>query len=369
MNTIKAPTLPHHTKPVTSIMPIQLLAPGLLDPWPDANLQHSFPLLEKLLARAKQRPAPNDYPHTLFSLLDMPCKQQGDLPTAKLCWLADIGQTTATHLVHADPIYLKADINNVQLFRPGNLNAEQAAAFAQNFNDLYAEDDIQLHTPVADRWYISMPQPLQTPGATLDQVTGRNLRSFISAKHQSKEWASLFTEIQMLFHQLTVNQIRQANGDLPVSGLWLSGAGDPPPVGKHNIQLVQGNEPLLYGIAKYAGLSHSDGIPTEDTNTLVVKPDCQVACLTTDYSAWIDAVRQLEQSLHKWIQNGNQIILYPCNGRCRHWTTNSKYRLWRKKYSLANYFKHQHHEELERIRLDCVRNEPQSNRLLDEPGD
>ena len=171
-------------------MPIHLLTPGLLGPWPDSSLQQplpAFPVLEQLLARADQRPAATDYPRTLFSLLDMPFQPRGSLPTANLCWLADTGQALPANLLHADPIYLKADMDNVQLFRPDKLDMEQAQVYAKAFNDFYEHEGFCLHTPTPGRWYISAPQSIETPGASLDQVTGRNLRSFLGTGKQSRE--------------------------------------------------------------------------------------------------------------------------------------------------------------------------------------
>jgi len=321
-------------------MPIHLLAPSLLDSWPDSDLQQplpEFPFLERLLARADQQSAPSDYPRTLFDLLDMPFPSQGSLPTAHLCWLADTHQQPPANLLHADPVYLKPDMDNVQLFRPENLNMEQAQTYARAFNDFYENHGFRMQSPTPDRWYVSAHQSFETPEANLDQVTGRNLRSFLTAGEQSKEWNGLFTEVQMLFHDLGVNQDRQAGGKLPVSGVWLSGGGEPPVVGRHAIETVRGDDPLLHGLAIHAGLSQADEDGLAGSNYLVVMQDCHEAGMAMDYSAWLDAVQQVEESLGKWINNENQVILYPCNGRSWHWRPKNKNRLWRRKQSLPHY--------------------------------
>lgn len=321
-------------------MPIHLLIPNLLGPWPDSGSQQplpAFPVLEKLLARADRRPAPTDYPRTLFSLLGMPFQLQGNMPTASLCWLADKNQPPPANLLHADPVYLKPDMDNVQLFRPENLNMEQAQTYAKAFNDFYENHGFRMQSPTPDRWYVSAPQSFETPEATLDQVTGRNLRSFLTAGKQSKEWNGLFTEVQMLFHDLDVNQARQAGGELPVSGVWLSGGGEPPVVGRHIIEALQGDDPLLHGLAIHAGLPQADGAESAGGSHLVVMQDCHEAWMAMDFFAWLDAVQRVEESLGKWINNENQVILYPCNGRSWHWRSKNKNRLWRRKQSLAHY--------------------------------
>jgi hypothetical protein len=323
-------------------MPIHLLVPGLLDPWPDATLQQplpAFPVLEKLLARADQRPAPADYPRTLFSLLNLSMPTSGPLPTASLCWLADSSEPLPANILHADPVYLKPDMADVQLFRPGNLQIKQARDYARAFNDFYQGEGFCLHTPTADRWFLSAPGPVETPAAGLEQITGRNLRSFVRGGEQSREWSSLFTEIQMLFHELPVNQARQAVGELPVSGLWLSGGGALPAAGDHSIDGFQGEDQLLRGAAAHSGVSHQEKLPASGSNVLMVRKDCHEAWLALDFETWLEEVQQIEELLAEWIQSVNQVILYPCNGRVWHWHTRSRYHFWRRKHRFVDYLK------------------------------
>ncbi len=314
-----------------------LLVPGLLDLWPDSNFQRRFPLLERLLARAGQKPAPNDYSRTLFSLLEMSFQPHESLPTAGLCWLANFDQPPPANLLHADPVYLKPDMSDVRLFRPENLNMQQAQAYAKAFNDFYASHGLSMQLSTPNRWYISATQSIDTPDLCLEQITGRNLRSFVKIGEQSREWNRLFTEIQMLFHDLPVNHARQTGGELPVSGVWLSGGGDAPAAGSHSIETVQGDDPLLHGLATHAGLSLASEMQSSGGNQLVVMKDCQAARVSMDCLAWQDAVQRIEELLGKWIDNRDQVILYPCNGRAWHWYPKSKYRLWRKNHGLTYY--------------------------------
>ena len=319
---------------------MRLLVPGLLDPWPDAALHEplpAFPLLEKLLARAERRPAPADYPRTLFSLLNMPYQPRGSLPTAGLCWLADSGEPPSGYVLHADPVYLKPDISDVQLFRPQELQLEEAQIYAGVFNEFYQSEDYFLHTPTADRWYLSTPVPLQTPAEGVQQVAGRNLRPFLGAGQQAREWSSLFTEIQMLFHELQVNQERQAANKLPVSGLWLSGGGNLPAVGEHGFDTFQGQDPLLQGLAVHTGVAFEDRSSADAGNALVASTKCQEAWLAMDIEAWLAEVQEIEKLLAEWITDSNQVILYPCNGLAWHWHRNSRYRVWRKQRGLSYY--------------------------------
>ena len=321
-------------------MPIHLLVPGLLGPWPDTSLQQPmppFPVLERLLARADRRSAPSGYPRTLFSLLDMPFQPRESLPTASLCWLADSDEPLPGNILHADPVYLKPDMADVQLFKPQNLQPEQALAYARAFNDFYHAEGYRLYTPTPDRWYLSTPRPVRTPEASLDQVSGRNLRSFVAAGEQSRDWSSLFTEAQMLFHELPVNLARQAAGEMPVSGIWLSGGGPLPVTGDHEIGLVAGDDPLLRGAAMHAGVGCQAGPFDPEENVLIVRQGCHSAWLALDFSTWLEQVQQIETLLRGWIQARIPVILYPCNGRCWHWQLQNKMRLWRRKCEIADY--------------------------------
>lgn len=319
---------------------IHLLVPGLLDPWPETTLHQplpAFPVLEKLLSRADQRSAPADYPRTLFSLLNMPFQPQESLPTASLCWLADSGEPQPEKILHADPVYLKPDIADVQLFQPGNLELDEAQAYAAVFNEFYQAEGYRLHTPTADRWYLSTPGPLHTPAEGLEQVTGRNLRNFLSAGRQTREWGSLFTEIQMLFHELPVNQERQAAGKLPVSGLWLSGGGTPPAAGDHVIDELHGEDPLSRGLAVHCGISSQSKRSADEATMLIAHHRCLDAWLAMDFTTWLAEVQEIELLLAEWIQNVNTIILYPCNGRGWHWHARSRFQFWRSKPRFQDY--------------------------------
>lgn len=321
-------------------MPIHLLVPGLLGPWPETHLpgaMPTLPMLQLLLARAEQGVAPADYPRTLLTLLNLSWTDTLQPPTACLSWMGHSGEPIPAHILHADPVYLKPDMADVQLFKPQGLRLEQAAAYARAFNDFYHGEGYQLHTPAADRWYLSSPRPVRTPEVSLDQVAGRNLRPFVAAGKQGRDWSSLFTEAQMLFHELPVNQARQAAGEMPVSGLWLSGGGPLPAVGDHGIGLVAGNDPLLRGAAMHAGVDCQAGPLDPQENMLIVRQGCHSAWLAMDFSTWLEELRQIDNLLRGWIQDRIQVILYPCNGRCWHWRTQNKMRLWRRKREMAHY--------------------------------
>jgi len=97
------------------------------------------------------------------------------------------------------------------------------------------------------------------------------------------------------------------------------------------------DDPLLHGLAIHAGLSQADEAVSAGGSHLVVMQDCHKAWMAMDFSAWLDAVQQVEEALEKWIQNGNEVILCPCDGRSWHWRPKNKYRLWRRKAGLAGY--------------------------------
>jgi|GEM_PF-4047736 len=141
----------------------------------------------------------------------------------------------------------------------------------------------------------------------------------------------------MLFHELPVNLARQAGGEMPVSGMWLSGGGPLPVTGDHGIGLVAGDEPLLRGAALHAGVGCQAGPPNLEENVLIVHQGCHSAWLAQNFSAWLEEVQQVETSLKDWIQARIPVILYPCNGRCWHWQVQNKMRLWRRKHGFAHH--------------------------------
>lgn len=308
-------------------MTTDLVVPGLLGHLPrlgDVGELPRFPNLELMLSRAELRDSPAGYAETLFDLFGLSVPENADVPTAPVCFLAETvdDKLEFTYLLHADPVHLRPDQDRLLAFdfyhQP--LEMQEARAFAEAFNRHFGEDGLQLLTPHATRWYLMVDHKPDLRTRPLGEVIGRNVDLFLPEGADARTWRGWINELQMLFHALPVNQAREARGQLPVSGVWLSGGGVMPPGQANGYERVQGDCPLVSGLQNLSMnhrnarlmLDHAPGRAVFDANPV----------------NWIDAVTQLDQRLAQLLDG--EVRLYAGEGRVWHWRPAMRRRLWRR---------------------------------------
>jgi hypothetical protein len=94
-------------------------------------------------------------------------------------------------------------------------------------------------------------------------------------------WHSVMNEAQMLLHDHPVNEAREARGALPVNSLWFWGVGRHRPLSPRPAQSAFGNDPLLRGLAREAGMS-ATGLPLDATQWLASAPQNGIAWFALD---------------------------------------------------------------------------------------
>ena len=89
-------------------------------------------------------------------------------------------------------------------------------------------------------------------------VIGRDISAYLPQGAGAAKWNRLLNEMQMLLHDHPVNQAREANGELPVNSLWLSGGGVLPAKLAVGPRHIFANHVLVKGLAITANLSCSE---------------------------------------------------------------------------------------------------------------
>ncbi|WP_456413412.1 hypothetical protein [Thiolapillus sp.] len=302
-----------------------LLVPDLLEP-PPAGMETAdiprFPVLERLLARADKKAAPGSLDTNLFRLFHL---QEHAPATAPLCWLADSGEEACGWVLQAAPVYLRADRDQVLLFplEEKQMDLQQAERFVSAFNRHFAEDGLVLKAASPLRWYLFTQTPVCSGFADLSRVAGRSMASFLPQGKDERFWRSVINETQMLFFQQEENEARQAQGWLPVSGLWFSGAGMLPEKRPVAPAETAGEYCLLAGLKRYAA-------STDPDCAVMVTDALARARRELDAENWLREIRELERRLASLARTAAEIRLYPCQGTVYHWKSRMKYRLWRK---------------------------------------
>ena len=304
-----------------------LVVPGLLGDLPrlgELGELPRFPHLEMLLSRADTRPSPRGYAETLFQLFGLAPPEAADLPTAAICYQAENNAEplAGSFYLHADPVHLRPDQDRLLAFdfHHQPITENQARQFAEAFNAHFAEDGLRLLTPDASRWYLAATRVPDLRTQPLRDVLGRNVDLFLPEGGDARIWRAWMNELQMLFHSMPANQDREAQGQWPVSGLWLSGGGVAPDFEPIGFTAIEGDCLLAAGLQDLSGERQEAGLLLEQA---VGRAVCDA-----DPPGWVEAVADLDRRLADCLDE--EIHLHPCGGRAWHWKPSMRWRLWRR---------------------------------------
>ncbi|MGH8743820.1 MAG: hypothetical protein ACREUY_06025, partial [Burkholderiales bacterium] len=126
---------------------------------------------------------------------------------------------------------------------------------------------------------------------------------FLASGEHGLHWQGICNEVQMLLHEQTLNQAREAKGDLPINGVWLWGGGRLAIPSRKPFARVwaDGHVPRSLALASatsWTALPPSaekwlEQMPVEDEH-LIVLDQLQGAALYHDFERWRSKVKELE---------------------------------------------------------------------------
>lgn len=151
------------------------------------------------------------------------------MPPASLTYAHDIGTEPETRVLRADPVHLRADPSRLVLFAPRHLEVTptEGDQLIGALNDVYAEQDLNfLRGASPERWYIAgagLPELLAPSPSSLD---GETLEPDRQSRRQMGVLQTIWTEIQMLFHDHPVNEARVGKHKPAINSVWFWGGGD-----------------------------------------------------------------------------------------------------------------------------------------------
>lgn len=307
-----------------------LFVPGLLGPIPGLERQElqALPHLEMLLARADQYLEPVGYAASLFAAFGIATPAGSDLPTAAICYLADVGEAPADFVMHADPLQLLPDRDCLLAFDFDDdpLDIDEIARLVDAFNAHFNDDGLRLYGSPAGRIYLHCDRtpPVQT--SPLSTVVGRNLDLYLPKGEDRRWWRGLLNETQMLCHTLELNDERGARGRPTLGGLWFSGGGKLPQVGPSPVARLIGDCNLSRGL-----LALRTGVGGDE---LIVEHAPGRAVMHADSGTWLQTLAELEHRLPSLLRDCDALHVHTGNGKVYCWRARSAWRLWRRKRSL-----------------------------------
>ncbi len=332
---------------------LALLIPGLLGPLPElaesnSSISGCAPL-QKWLSRAHQQStSASGYHDQLAQLFGV----DRDFSITWASALYDGCDCSEGYWYRADPVHFKADIDHAILldYHRLDIQADEASALTEAFNQHFAEDGLLLRAPHPQRWYLCSQQPLNIKSTHLHEAVGRNVQNFLPQGDHALNWRRNLNEAQMLFHIQQVNLQRAETGQLAINSLWLWGEGAWPQATDHaGWDWVMADDVVARGLAVATGtclLDLDDSLSEQlsgDSRGLVVIDDVLGPCSYGDVSAWLEAIEAMCQ---RWIEPINKLIkqgqidsmeLYSGEGRVFRFTKTDLYKFWRKTRTLTEF--------------------------------
>ena len=260
----------------------------------------ALPALQRLLARGRGKSeAWNGKDAWLLEMFSV--ERQDDWPSAPYALLGSGEPPGDACWAHADPVSLRADRDRLLLADAAGLNIrteeaqEIAAAVDKHFGDV-----LRLKIVSPECWYARLAAPPQGETTPLAAVAGGQ----VTAGHGAMGWHVLMNEIQMLLYEHPVNLAREERGELPLNGIWLSGAGRLAPAST-SFHSVACGSPLAKGLARHAEITVRETPPdaghwlsslASQGVHLCVQEELFAAAKQGNVDLWLKTLEQLERS-------------------------------------------------------------------------
>jgi hypothetical protein len=247
-----------------------------------------LPALALLLARAR-RTAMLASDADRWWLQVFGVEAQHDYPAAAYARRGESAQAGEGHRgaddapwMRVDPVHLKLERDQLVLLDDEalQLSADEAQALAASVA-AHFHDHFSLEVLASARWYARPRAPTRIRSVSTRAVRGRGIAAWMPQGEDAVLWHSVMNEAQMLLHDHPVNEAREARGALPVNSLWFWGAGRHRPLSPRPAQSAFGNDPLLRGLAREAGMSAA-GLPLDATQWLASAPQNGIAWFALD---------------------------------------------------------------------------------------
>jgi hypothetical protein len=199
-------------------MHLTLAVPGLLDI--DPALLTGAPSLARL---ARYAGTPVTRRSSLDAFVVSGAADGG--ATAPLAALGAGLDPGTLHVLRADPVSLVAGRNDVTLAaRIDDLDADEAGAMIATLGAHFANDGLTFHAPRPDAWFVLQDMTPDLATTPLGAVRGA-IYPWLPTGGDAPRWRRWLSEMQMLLHAHPANARREAQGRVPVTGVWMSEGG------------------------------------------------------------------------------------------------------------------------------------------------
>lgn len=347
---------------------LHIIVPGLCGPLSEVPSPKQNPALARwlnILSRSNMQAKDDSLYGVLndvFSLGLPDADIDAVFPSARFTLAADSPATdlpaqVECYYMHADPVYLRADIDHAVLGSSDDfeLSEEEAKGFCDVLNRHFRADGLRFFYTQCKHWFVESDRPIALRTTPLRHAVARNINLLLPEGEDATRWKQVLNESQMLLFSCELNAQREQRGQPPVNSLWFHGAGQLPSARESAGELSQamtittacGQDRLLQGIARYTG---TDFFPLPDNvdayiRLLSARPkggqhvlhlsELAHCANYTDIAIWLGTLEKLLQywlyPLIAWAaKNRAVLMLYSCDGRRYRFDGFEQYRFWRR---------------------------------------
>jgi hypothetical protein len=257
-------------------MPLILVAPGLLA-LPSPMLA-ACASLGRLAQRAHApRLAPLGIAAAIVDALGVPAST----PIAPLSALGAGAQPGTDYIAMADPVHLVADRDDLVLAARVDDLGEEAHTLAATLDAHFAADGARLAVARPDAWFLRAARAYDVVTTPTDVALGHGLYPNLPRGTDAVDWKRWLNEAQMLLHEHPVNAVREAQGRVPVNGVWFWGGGTLPAADA--LPAIAATTPqsplgdLVRGIARHAHGADASLASEETTGSALARGAAGVA--------------------------------------------------------------------------------------------
>lgn len=288
---------------------VTLILPSLFIPTQLAALGASELVsnsLKKMLVRGRERATPENSQLEAHLCKVFGVPPQEDLPIAAITAKAD-GLPDGCWM-RADPINLTLRRDRLVLLEVG-VSPDEARHCCEALNAHFSEQGLEFVAPHPQRWYVRLPECPHIRTTPIQHMHGQNVRSHLPRGPESPLWHQLFNEIQMLLHNLPLNQVREDEGEATLNSVWFWGPGHTPPPLTVTAQRISSDLSLIGQFAAAAGVPFTPWEPRWDGADLLVWNAPHYALQQGNIEHWRSLLHDFEHNyaLPLWhaINNGD----------------------------------------------------------------
>ena len=287
---------------------LTFLLPGIKGPFEGIHKDAvpRLPALETLLAKAGQRRSryKTFYQH-LCGQFGIEKEPGRDLPIAPLSRLVDDAERPEGIWMRADPVHLRAGLNDLTLIDATDITLSQhdAILLGTPLHEIFSESGWLFEIPMAKRWYLKLDDYPDAETTEIGVVRGRDVQHLMPQGGDRPRLERIMTEVQMTLHNNQHNLEREWRGEPVLNSLWFWGCGRLPENLDTRFSKIISDDPVARGLATLAGIPFTS--PPEDLETLlqdtggsdsllIARDDLDVNVSYQDFGSWEQAMLALE---------------------------------------------------------------------------